>query len=188
MWALTNPLPAWRTPKTNAPGGSGQVFAPAKPAFPTSMLVSADLNHKCCSIKKTDHLYGLRRFEPYSIPNGQDPWGVWAYLNCHRKPQLSAVLKTKRQITHNHWSSPNFWAPKGAQGPPFHLQHYVQLVDINGRAIRENKRGFIDKNLPPTLKRLNITSREWLIPTTQFESEFKSLFGCKENLMLAQRH
>jgi hypothetical protein len=52
MWALTNPLPAWRTPKTNAQEGTGQVFAPAKPAFPTSMLVSAGLNHKRCSMKK----------------------------------------------------------------------------------------------------------------------------------------
>jgi len=42
----------------------------------------------------------------------------------------------------------------------------VQLVDITGRAIRENKRGFIDNNLPPTLERLNIASREWLILTT----------------------
>jgi len=42
----------------------------------------------------------------------------------------------------------------------------VQLVDINGRAIRENKRCFIDNNLPPTLERLSIAGREWLIPTT----------------------
>jgi len=35
------------------------------------------------------------------------------------------------------------------QGLPFHLQDYVQLVDITGRAIREDKRGLIDNNLPP---------------------------------------
>ena len=73
------------------------------------------------------------------------------------------------------------------QGLPFHLQDYVQLVDITGRAIREDKRGFIDNNLPPTLERLNISSREWLVLTTQFESKFKSLAGCKEKLMLAAK-
>ena len=73
------------------------------------------------------------------------------------------------------------------QGLPFHLQDYVQLVDITGRAIREDKRGCIDNNLPPILERLNISSREWLILTTQFESKFKSLVGCKEKLMLATK-
>ena len=51
MWA-TNPLPVWQTPKTNVQDDSGQIFALAKPAFPTSMLVRADLNHKRCSMKK----------------------------------------------------------------------------------------------------------------------------------------
>ncbi|WP_185236335.1 hypothetical protein [Teredinibacter franksiae] len=71
------------------------------------------------------------------------------------------------------------------QGLPFHLQDYIQLVDITGRAIRENKRGFIDNNQPPILERLNISSHEWRVLTTQFESKFKSLVGCKEKLMLA---
>jgi len=58
--------------------------------------------------------------------------------------------------------------PKGTHtpGPILSLQDYVQLVDITGRAIRENKHGFIDNNLPPILERLNIASREWLILTT----------------------
>ena len=73
------------------------------------------------------------------------------------------------------------------QGLPFHVQDYVQLVDITVRAIRENKRGFIDNNLPPILERLNISSREWLVLTTQFESKFKSLVGCKEKLMHAAK-
>ena len=52
MRALTSPLPAWQTPKINVQDASGQVFAPAKPAFPTSMLVSAGLSHKPYSMKK----------------------------------------------------------------------------------------------------------------------------------------
>jgi len=73
------------------------------------------------------------------------------------------------------------------QGLPFQLQDYVQLVDITGRAIREDKRGFIDNNLPPILERLNISIREWLVLATQFESKFKSLVGYKKKLMLAEK-
>ncbi|WP_246439073.1 hypothetical protein [Teredinibacter franksiae] len=63
----------------------------------------------------------------------------------------------------------------------------MQLVNITGRAIREDKRGFIDNNLPPILDRLNISSHEWLVLTTQFESKFKSLVGGKEKLLLAAK-
>jgi len=42
-------------------------------------------------------------------------------------------------------------------------------------------------DLPPILERLNISSREWLILITPFESKLKSLVGCKEKLMLAAK-
>ncbi|WP_028886315.1 hypothetical protein [Teredinibacter turnerae] len=71
------------------------------------------------------------------------------------------------------------------QGLPFHLPDYIELVDTTGRAIRENKRGHIDNQLPSILDRLNISSREWLVLTTQFESQFKSLVGCKARLLHA---
>jgi len=35
------------------------------------------------------------------------------------------------------------------QGLPFHLKDYIELLDLTGRAIRENKRGYIDDQLPP---------------------------------------
>ena len=74
------------------------------------------------------------------------------------------------------------------QGLAFHLQDYVQLVDITGRAIREDKRGFIDNNLPPILERLNISSCKWLVLTTQLESKFKSLgLAVRKGLCLQQR-
>jgi hypothetical protein len=60
-----------------------------------------------------------------------------------------------------------------------HLQDYIQLVDITGRVIRENKRGFIDNNLPPILDRLKNSPREWLVLTTQLGSKFKSLMDYK---------
>ena len=44
---------------------------------------------------------------------------------------------------------------------PFHLSDYLELVDWSGRAIREDKRGFIADTAPPILNRLNIDHTQW---------------------------
>ena len=51
----------------------------------------------------------------------------------------------------------------------FGYQDYLKLVDWSGRIIRDDKRGFIDKALPPNLARLDITPEQWRINVTQFE-------------------
>ena len=73
------------------------------------------------------------------------------------------------------------------RGLPFCLQDYIELVDIRGRAIREDKRGHIDQSLPPILQRLNISADEWLTLTTQFESRFRGLVGAKHQLKKAAK-
>jgi len=63
------------------------------------------------------------------------------------------------------------------KGLPFALQDYLKLVEITGRCIRENKRGFIEKNTPELLHRLNICPENWLILTTQFRKVFQGAVG-----------
>ncbi len=70
-------------------------------------------------------------------------------------------------------------------GLPFHLRDYIELVDLTGRAIREDKRGYIEQNCPPILERLDIDESDWLILTTKFESRFKSLVGSYQKLKRA---
>ena len=53
---------------------------------------------------------------------------------------------------------------------PFRFEDYLQLVDWTGRIIRRNKRGHIEKGLPPILERLKISADQWHINTTQFEA------------------
>lgn len=74
------------------------------------------------------------------------------------------------------------------QGIPFKLTDYIELVDLTGRAIREDKRGYIDNSLSPILDRLDITSKDWLVLTTKFETRFKSLVGCTQRLKDAAQH
>ena len=52
----------------------------------------------------------------------------------------------------------------------FNFKEYLILVDWTGRIIRSDKRGHIEKALPPMLARLQITADQWCINTTQFEA------------------
>jgi REP element-mobilizing transposase RayT len=64
-----------------------------------------------------------------------------------------------------------------ANGLPFLLKDYVELVDWTGRIIRKDKRGAINPNYPPILERLSLDQESWLILTTQFEQEFGQWVG-----------
>ncbi|MBJ7540000.1 transposase [Marinomonas transparens] len=63
------------------------------------------------------------------------------------------------------------------EGLPFQLPDYLELVDMTGRIIREDKRGVIDASLLPILQRLNISSDNWLCIATQFGSRTGHLVG-----------
>jgi len=71
------------------------------------------------------------------------------------------------------------------QGLPFQLKDYLELVDVTGRAIREDKPGYINKNIPPILQRLNINATEWLMLATQFERNFRTFVGSIDHLKRA---
>jgi hypothetical protein len=59
----------------------------------------------------------------------------------------------------------------------FSYIEHLQLVDWTDRAIRDDKRGHIINETPPILARLNVSSKQWLINTTQFESINRSRFN-----------
>ena len=59
----------------------------------------------------------------------------------------------------------------------FGFEEYLQLVDTTGRIIREDKRGAITQTLPPILERLNISPKQWLENTTQFEKLYQRKFA-----------
>lgn len=62
-------------------------------------------------------------------------------------------------------------------GLPFKLTEYLELVELTGRVIREDKRGYIEKHQPPILQRLGIGAESWVKMTTSFEKTFKDLVG-----------
>jgi len=67
-------------------------------------------------------------------------------------------------------------------GLPFRLTDYLELVDLTGRIIRDDKRGSIDISLAPILQRIGLTSQQWLTTTTEFEKHFSSAVGNESDL------
>ncbi len=52
------------------------------------------------------------------------------------------------------------------------ITNSLNLVDWTGKAIRQDKRGYISQDLPPILQRLNIGRENWLNNTQYFESRY----------------
>jgi hypothetical protein len=60
---------------------------------------------------------------------------------------------------------------------PFELKSYLELVELTGRVMREDKSGYIDNMNLPLLERLNISPENWLKLTTQFTRVFHGAVG-----------
>jgi len=63
------------------------------------------------------------------------------------------------------------------KGLPFELKSYLELVELTGRVIREDKQGHIDNIYLPLLERVNISPENWLKLTTQFTRVFHGAVG-----------
>ena len=63
------------------------------------------------------------------------------------------------------------------KGLPFELKSYLELVELTGRCIREDKRGYIESTHLPLLGRVNISPENWLKLTTQFTRVFRGAVG-----------
>jgi putative transposase len=62
-------------------------------------------------------------------------------------------------------------------GLPFHFSDYLELVDWTGRAIREDKRGYIPADVPPILTRLGVEAESWIETVRHFRRHFYDYVG-----------
>jgi hypothetical protein len=60
---------------------------------------------------------------------------------------------------------------------PFHFSDYLELVDWTGRAIREDKLGFIPADVPPILTRLGVEAESWIETVRHFRRHFYDYVG-----------
>ena len=75
--------------------------------------------------------------------------------------------------------NPRQTIPKGL---PFELKDYLELIEMTGRCIRENKSGYIEQNQPALLSRLNINPENWLTLTKDFRRLFHGAVGHSDAL------
>ena len=98
------------------------------------------------------------------------------------KRRISVALKFQ-QPNYIHQQAPYLFPFVGnprkdmPEGLPFKLNDYIELVEWTGKQIRKDKRGVIDKNLPPILQRLYFEVDNWFYLTQHFESKLKGLVG-----------
>ncbi|MBU2870404.1 transposase [Colwellia sp. E2M01] len=68
------------------------------------------------------------------------------------------------------------------KGLPFELIDYIQLIELTGRCIREDKAGYIEESLPNILIRLAISPENWLTLTKTFTKQFHGAVGHEDEL------
>jgi REP element-mobilizing transposase RayT len=69
-----------------------------------------------------------------------------------------------------------------AKGLPFELTDYLELIELTGRCIREDKAGHIEANQPTLLERLKISPENWLTLSKDFRKLFHGAVGHGEVL------
>ena len=73
-----------------------------------------------------------------------------------RTPEHSKYTSIRERIVGANDSPLLPFADQEQDGVPFNLKDYLELVDWAGRAINENKRGYIPSGMPPILARLGM--------------------------------
>ncbi|WP_286268706.1 transposase [Thalassotalea hakodatensis] len=73
-------------------------------------------------------------------------------------------------------------------GLPFCLTDYLELVELTGRCIREDKKGYIAQHQPKLLTRLNISAGNWVTLSQQFSRCFRGAVGDVDSLTKYCQH
>ncbi|MBT1442912.1 transposase [Shewanella sp. JM162201] len=62
-------------------------------------------------------------------------------------------------------------------GIPFHFADYLELIDWTGRAVRDDKRGFIASTRPKLLQALGISDDAWITSAKEFRRQYSGISG-----------
>jgi hypothetical protein len=110
--------------------------------------------------------------------------------NIANTPERSDYTSVKqRVISANKSTQPNNLRPfignprkNMTKGLPFELKDYLELIELTGRCIREDKAGYIEENQPALLTRLSISPENWLTLTKDFRKLFHGAVGHSDEL------
>ncbi len=69
-----------------------------------------------------------------------------------------------------------------ADGLPFNIQDYLDLIDTTGRCIRDDKSGYISNTQPKLLSVLGVEPGEWFKTVTELQTRYELAVGAPERL------
>ena len=96
---------------------------------------------------------------------------------------VADVIETKNEQDNEPLKLCSFIADNPNEiGIPYHVQDYFELTDWTGRAILEDKAGFIPSRIPGILNKLGIETETWIEIIDSFGSRFHSHVGPAENM------
>jgi len=96
------------------------------------------------------------------------------------KQRIISVKKAKQpELLLPFVGNPREVMPKGL---PFELIDYLELIELTGRCLREDKAGHIETNQPVLLARLNINPKNWLTLSKDFRKLFHGAVGYSDVL------
>ena len=87
----------------------------------------------------------------------------------------SKVLPLSHFLESEHEDNPD--------GIPFSYADYLQLVDWTGRAVRDDKAGYIPQEIAPILERLNLNKEQWVDNIKHYDSRFKRVVGALDIIL-----
>ena len=94
-----------------------------------------------------------------------------------RVPEQSEYTSIRERIVDAHDTPLLPFAEQVEDGIPFRLKDYLELVDWAGRAIKENKRGYIPSGMPPILTRLGMHATPVLEYLVKQEKQTSAALG-----------
>ena len=151
-----------------------------------SIAIQANLEDNC-----TGHFWE-GRFKSQALLDEAALAACMAYVdlnpvraNVAKTPETSGYTSVKqRVISAKKAKQPKLLLPfvgnprqEMAKGLPFELKDYLELIELTGRCLREDKSGYIEENQPALLNRLNIKPENWLILSKDFRNLFHGAVG-----------
>ena len=110
------------------------------------------------------------RFKSQALLDPRAVLACMAYVDLNpiraaiaRTPEQSDYTSIQERILQPAGTSLRPFAEQEADGIPFNLKDYLELVDWGGREIKRNKRGYIPASVPPIFTRLRMNASPVLV-------------------------
>lgn len=103
------------------------------------------------------------RFKSQALLDARAVLACMAYVDLNpiraamaKTPEQSDYTSIQERILHPEETALRPFAEQEAEGIPFHVKDYLELVDWAGREVKIHKRGYIPAETPPILTRLKM--------------------------------